>query len=31
MVLLARSPPYDAGDDITLSHSGYLADESTQL
>ena len=31
MVLLAISPPYDAGDDITLSHSGYLADESAQL
>lgn len=24
MVLQARSPPYDAGDDITLSESGYL-------
>lgn len=30
-MLLARSPPYDAGDDITLSHSGYLADVFAQL
>lgn len=31
MVLLARSPAYDAGDDITLSHSGYMPDVPAQL